>query len=138
MLQIDRQRPDLLADARYAGRPERRAHALELGADLAPIFAARTYSEWEQALAGTGIPFGVIGRLVDVIDDEQAEHAGIFADTTNPEIPRTVNNPIRLGFAKPRPAGPPPAVGQHNDEILHEAGFNETEIAAFKKAKALG
>ncbi len=131
-------RPDLLADPRYAGRPERRAHALELGAELVPIFATRTYAEWEQALAGTGIPFGVIGRLVDVIDDEQAEHAGIFADTTNPEIPRTVNNPIRLGFARPRPAGPPPAVGQHNDEILRETGFDEAEIAALKKAGALG
>lgn len=131
-------RPDLLADPRYAGRAERRAHALDLAAELVQIFAARTYPEWEQALAGTGIPFGVIGRLIDVIDDEQADHAGIFADTTNPEIPRTVNNPIRLGFARPRPAGPPPTVGQHNDEILHETGFSEAEITALKKAGALG
>jgi crotonobetainyl-CoA:carnitine CoA-transferase CaiB-like acyl-CoA transferase len=131
-------RPDLLADPRYAGRAERRAHALDLAAELVQIFAARTYPEWEQALAGTGIPFGVIGRLIDVIDDEQADHAGIFADTTNPEIPRTVNNPIRLGFARPRPAGPPPAVGQHNEEILHETGFSEAEITALKKAGALG
>jgi len=112
------ERPDLTADPRFAARPERRAHAQDLYDLLAPVFAARLYADWEKRLSGTGIPFGVIGRLADVIDDEQAEHAGIFADTTNPEIPRTVNTPIRLGFASPRPAGPPPEVGQHNDEVL--------------------
>jgi len=132
------ERPDLMADPRYAGRAERRTHALDLFHDLMPVFAARTYEEWERLFSGTGIPFGVIGRLSDVIDDEQAGHAGIFADTTNPEIPRTVNNPIRLGFARPRTAGPPPAVGQHGEEILREAGFGEDEITALKMAGAMG
>ena len=62
----------------------------------------------KRTFAGTGIPFGVIGRLADVVEDEQADHAGIFADTTNPDVPRTINNPIRLGFAQPRQPGPPP------------------------------
>ena len=132
------ERPDLAADPRFAGRPERREHAQELHDLLAPVFAGRLYADWEKRLSGTGIPFGVIGRLADVIDDEQAEHAGIFADTTNPEIPRTVNTPIRLGFATPRTAGPPPAVGQHNDEVLRETGFSEEEIDALKKSGALG
>ena len=87
---------------------------------------------------GTGIPFGVIGRLADVVEDEQARHAGIFADTANPEVPRTVNNPIRLGFAKPRRPGPPPAVGEHNEEILRELAYSDAEIAALRKSGALG
>ena len=40
--------------------------------------------------------------------------------------------------AAPRTAGPPPEVGQHNDEVLRETGFSEEEIAALKKAGALG
>ena len=131
-------RPDLLDDPRFAERADRRARSLELVNELMPVFAARTYAEWEQVFAGTGIPFGVIGRLADVVDDEQAGHAGIFADTANPDVPRTVNNPIRLGFAQPRKAGPPPAVGQHNEEILREAGFAAAEIDALKKSGALG
>ena len=73
-----------------------------------------------------------------MVDDEQARHAGIFADTTNPEIPRTVNNPIRLGFAQPRKAGPPPRIGQHSEEILREAGYGEAEIDGLRKSGALG
>jgi len=131
-------RPDLLADPRFTARADRRARALELVQELMPIFASKTYADWERLFDGTGIPFGVIGRLADVVDDEQAEHAGIFADTSNPDVPRTVNNPIRLGFAKPRPSGPPPAVGEHCEEILREAGFDAAEIAALKKSGALG
>ena len=103
-----------------------------------PVFAAKTYAEWEAILSKTGIPFGVIGRVADVVTDAQAEHAGLFAATTNPEVPRTVNNPIRLGFARPRTSGPPPAVGEHNDAVLREAGFDDSEIAALKKSGALG
>ena len=132
------ERPDLAADPRFTERADRRTRSLELVGELMPVFAARTYAEWEKILSGTGIPFGVIGRLADVVDDEQAEHAGIFAETTNPEVPRTVNNPIRLGFAKPRRAGPPPTVGQHSEEVLQEAGYTASEIDALKKSGALG
>ena len=131
-------RPELATDPRFIDREERKKRALELHGVLAPVFASRTYPEWVNALEKTGIPFGVIGRVADVVDDEQARHAGIFADTTNPEVPRTLNNPIRLGFAKPRVSGPPAAIGENNDEILRELGHNDEEIAALKKAGALG
>ena len=131
-------RPDLAEDPRFTQRADRRARSLELVKELMPVFAAKTYAEWEQIFAGTGIPFGVIGRLADVVQDEQADHAGIFADTDNDDVPRTVNNPIRLGFAQPRKAGPPPAVGQHSEEILREAGFAAAEIDVLKKSGALG
>ena len=129
------ERPDLAEDPRFTERADRRARSLELVKELMPVFAAKTYAEWEKIFSGTGIPFGVIGRLADVVEDEQADHAGIFADTDNADVPRTVNNPIRLGFAKPRKAGLPPAV---DEEILREAGFAAPEIDALKKSGALG
>ena len=130
--------PDLATDPRFTDREERKTRSLELVRELMPVFASKTYAEWEAILSKTGIPFGVIGRVADVVTDAQAEHAGLFAATTNPEVPHTVNNPIRLGFARPRTSGPPPAVGEHNDAVLREAGFDDSEIAALKKSGALG
>ena len=130
--------PDLATDPRFTDREERKTRSLELVRELMPVFASKTYAEWEAILSKTGIPFGVIGRVADVVTDAQAEHAGLFAATTNPEVPHTVNNPIRLGFARPRTSGPPPAVGEHNDAVLREAGFEDSEIAALKKSGALG
>jgi len=129
---------ELAADPRFVERNERKARALELVQELMPVFASKTYAEWEAILSKTGIPFGVIGRVADVVEDEQARHAGIFAETANPDVPRTVNNPIRLGFAQPRKSGPPPAIGEHNDEVLRELAYSEAEITALKKAGALG
>ena len=131
-------RPDLAADPRFTDREERKTRSLELVQELMPVFASKTYADWESILSKTGIPFGVIGQVADVVDDEQARHAGIFAATTNPDVPRTVNNPIRLGFAEPRTSGPPPAVGEHAEEILRESGFDDSEIAALKKSGAMG
>jgi crotonobetainyl-CoA:carnitine CoA-transferase CaiB-like acyl-CoA transferase len=131
-------RPELEKDARFTDREERKRRALELHDEIAPIFASKTYAEWEKLLSTTGIPFGVIGRVVDVVDDEQARHAGIFAETTNADVPSTVNNPIRLSFARPRVSGVPADVGQNSEEILRELAYSETEIEALKKAGALG
>ena len=131
-------RPDLLADPRFADREERKARSLELVQELMPLFASKTYAEWQAILSKTGIPFDAISRVADVVSDEQARHAGILADTTNPAVPRTVNNPIRLGFAEPRTSGPPPTVGEHSEAILRELSYSDAEIAVLKKAGALG
>ena len=131
-------RPELATDPRFTDREERRRRALELHAEIAPVFASKTYAEWEAILSTTGIPFGVIGRVVDVVDDEQARHAGIFADTTNPDVPRTVNNPIRLGFAKPRVSGLPPPSASTPRRSCASSAYSEAEIEALKKAGALG
>jgi crotonobetainyl-CoA:carnitine CoA-transferase CaiB-like acyl-CoA transferase len=131
-------RKDLESDPRFTDREERKSRAKELHAEIAPIFASKTYAECAKALAAAGIPFGVIERTVDVVDDEQARHAGIFNETTNPDVPRTVNNPIRLGFAKPRVSGIPASVGQNSEEILKELGHSAAEIETLKKAGVLG
>jgi crotonobetainyl-CoA:carnitine CoA-transferase CaiB-like acyl-CoA transferase len=131
-------RPDLETDPRFTDRTERKTRSLELVQELMPVFVSRTYAEWEAILSKTGIPFGVIGRVADVVEDEQALHAGIIGETTNPDVPRTVNNPIRLGFANPRVSGPPPKVGEHNENVLRELAYSDAEIEALKKAGALG
>ena len=148
MVRDDRLWPTFCAGDRPTGARDRSALHRPRGA---PPARARTACRDRAGVRGqdlcrmgsacsskTGIPFGVIGRVADVVDDEQAKHAGIFADTTNPDVPRTVNNPIRLGFAKPRISGRPSAVGENNEEVLRELAYSEAEIEALKKAGALG
>ncbi|MEA2845028.1 MAG: hypothetical protein QOG78_309, partial [Rhodospirillaceae bacterium] len=50
-------------------------------------------------MSAHAITFGVISRPQDVPDDEQAVACGAIVDTAIPEMPRTLANPIRLGFA---------------------------------------
>jgi formyl-CoA transferase len=92
---------------------------------------------WVKALAAGGITFGVISRPQDVPHDEQAVACGAIVETEIPEMPRTLSNPIRLGFAEQRTAYPAPKLGQHGDEILREVGLDAREIAALKSVGAI-
>jgi formyl-CoA transferase len=130
-------RPELENDARFATVESRRKNSAELATILSDAFATRDYEHWRAAMAGHGITFGVISRPQDVPDDQQAVASGSVVDTAIAEMPRTLANPIRLGFAEQRVARPAPALGQHSDEILGEAGLTAAEIAALRKSGAV-
>jgi formyl-CoA transferase len=126
--------PALAQDARFTTIEARRARAAELAAILADAFAVRDYAHWRDTLAAADITFGVISRVQDLPDDKQAVHAGAIVDSANPQMPRTIANPIHLDFAQPRIAGPGPALGQHTADVLREAGLSEDDIAALQPA----
>ena len=131
------ERPDLVDDPRFITVEARRKRSDELAAILREAFAARDYEHWRQAMAAHGITFGVISRPQDIPGDEQARACGAVVDTAIPEMPRTLANPIKLGFAEPRIANPAPALGQHTDQILAEAGLSESEIASLRQSGAV-
>ncbi len=127
----------LISDPRFATEPDRRSRSAELAAILGETFAKEPYEHWREALAAREVTFGVISRPSDVPDDQQAIACGAVVETAIPEMPRTLSNPIRLGFAEQRVANPAPALGQHSDEILREAGLSAQEIATLKISGAV-
>ncbi|MBM3649039.1 MAG: CoA transferase [Alphaproteobacteria bacterium] len=130
-------RPDLERDPRFAAVDDRRRRSAELAAILRECFAHHTYEHWRDTLASRAITFGVISRPQDVPDDAQAAACGAVVDTEIAEMPRTLANPIRLGFAEPQVARPAPALGEHSDQILTEAGLSADEIGRLRRSGAV-
>jgi crotonobetainyl-CoA:carnitine CoA-transferase CaiB-like acyl-CoA transferase len=128
----------LIDDPRFATEAERRSRSAELAAILGAAFAKQPYEHWRKALADHHVTFGVISRPQDVPDDQQAVACGAIVETKIPEMPRTLSNPVRLGFAEQRVAHPAPALGQHSEEILREAGLSAEQVAGLKSIGALG
>jgi crotonobetainyl-CoA:carnitine CoA-transferase CaiB-like acyl-CoA transferase len=124
-------------DPRFAAEPERRSNSAALAKIMSDTFAGKPYEHWRQALAAHSITFGVISRPQDVPDDQQAVACGAVVETAITEMPRTLSNPIRLSFAEQRIAHTAPALGQHSEEILHEAGLSVQDIATLKASGAL-
>lgn len=127
----------LIDDPRFATEPERRARAPELAGILRSTFAQKPYEHWREVLAAHNVTFGVIARPQDVPDDQQAVACGAVVDTAIPDMPRTLADPIRLGFARQRIAGAAPELGEHGEEVLREAGLSREEVATLRASGAL-
>ena len=127
----------LICDPRFAAEAERRENSAELAAIFSKTFAGQPYEHWRNALAAREVTFGVISRPSDIPDDQQAVACGAVVETAIPGMPRTLANPIRLSFAEQRVAHPAPALGEHSEEILREAGLSAQEVAALKQSGAL-
>ena len=128
---------ELIADPRFASQDERRRRSAELSSIFRDVFATREYEHWRKALAANEVTFGVISRPSDIPGDEQAVACGAIVETAIPEMKRTLANPIRVSFAEQRTAGPAPALGQHGEEVLREAGLSAAEIGALRTSGAL-
>ena len=124
------------SDPRFATVATRRAHATELVALLDEAFAERNLADWRGRLDAAGVTFGVVATVDEALEDEQMRANGAlvpFADTEG----LTVSSPFQLaGETKvaPRVA---PAVGQHSEELLREAGYSADEIGQLRERGAV-
>src|SRR5246127_958105 len=127
-------REDLIADERFATKPDRHARSLELIKLFDEIFASKDLAEWRKILDGNGLVFGVVGILDDIPHDKQMIENEVLVPFENDTM-LTINSPIWVdGANKVRPRKPP-GIGEHSDEILRNAGYDE---AAIKKLRASG
>jgi len=53
------------------------------------------------------------------------------------KLTSTVSSPIEVQGVAKRPAHRAPELGEHNEEILHEIGFDAAQIAAFAERKVI-
>lgn len=129
-------RRDILDDPRFATLELRRTNSPQLIALFDAIFATRDLADWRQRLDVAGITFGVTGTLDDVPGDLQMREAGALVPYADGAM-LTINSPFSIdGVEKATPRAAP-AIGQHSEEILREAGYGEAEIVRLRQSKAV-
>ena len=116
----------------------RNYHGAKLEAELDRVFPARTTEEWLARLAAADILAAPVASYMDVLDSEQAAANGYVTEMDHPALGRirVVGNPLTLSETPVGPAGPPPELGQHTEEVLLELGYAWDEIEALR-AKAV-
>jgi crotonobetainyl-CoA:carnitine CoA-transferase CaiB-like acyl-CoA transferase len=129
-------RDDLIKDERFATRADRHARSIELIKIFDEVFASRDLSEWRKILDGNGLVFGVVGILDDIPNDTQMLENEVLVPFENDTM-LTINSPIWVdGEKKVRPRKPP-GIGEHSDEILRRAGYDEAAIQRLRAAGAV-
>lgn len=126
-------RPDLESDPRFADLETRRKNSPALVAILDPIMASKDWDYWRNQWREHAIPVGLIGRLQDLPQDEQAVACGAVVETSIAEMPQTIAAPFSIASAPVPPARPAPALGADTDAVLKSAGLTAAEVAALRE-----
>jgi formyl-CoA transferase len=127
-------REDLITDARFTTKADRHARSLELIKIFDEIFATKDLAEWRTILDGNGLVFGVVGILDDIPDDKQMLENEVLVPFEGHTM-LTINSPIWVDGSRKIPPRHPPGVGEHSDEVLREAGYDEASI---RQLRSLG
>jgi formyl-CoA transferase len=130
-------REDLISDARFSTKPDRHARSLELIKLFDEIFATRDLAEWRKRLDGNGLVFGVVGILDDIPTDRQMIDNDVLVPFEGDSM-LTVNSPIWVDGSQKTAPRRPPHVGEHSDEVLREAGYDEAAIRQLRNSGAVG
>jgi alpha-methylacyl-CoA racemase len=120
-------RMDLLTDGYDTAEAGARVKA-----ELARLFAEHPLAYWQERLAGTDLCIEPVLEGDEVLKDPQLQARGLFVEAQDSQRGRKVTHlltPLRMG---PTPLRPPPALGQHSQQILAEAGLSPEEMLHLK------
>lgn len=101
---------------------------------------ARTTDDWMERFAAQGIWVAPVYGYEELVADPQVMHNGTFVEYEHPTEGKvkTPGFPIRFSKTPSRVERGAPLAGQHSDEVLREAGFDDAEIQSFGDAVLLG
>jgi crotonobetainyl-CoA:carnitine CoA-transferase CaiB-like acyl-CoA transferase len=130
------EREDLVTDPRFATKKDRHARSLELIKIFDEIFAGKPLAEWRKILDGNGLVFGVVGILDDIPHDQQMIDNEVLVPFENDTM-LTISSPIWVDGPKKVQPRKPPGLGEHSDEILRNAGYDEAAIQKLRSSGAV-
>lgn len=115
-------RPDLASDPRFAERETRKGNRAALKPLIEDALAGAPAAVWEEKLNRAGVPAGRVLTIPQVLQERQVIERRMttrFQEIPGMDNPLTV---VRGGFmvdgAAPVPAGPPPRLGAHMDDVF--------------------
>jgi formyl-CoA transferase len=126
-------RPDLLSDPRFSGAAQTK-NAAQLTAILDEEFGAQPMAHWGEVFDKAHVPFGLVREPSEVIHDPQlrANEIVVPLEGAGDALKFTVSSPMQIAGVAKVPAKRAPAIGEHNEEVLKELGFDREDIDSLR------
>jgi formyl-CoA transferase len=128
-------RPEWAADERFASNAARVANRSVIVDAIAEVIATKLAADWLGRLEAAGIPAGPINRISQALSDVQAQHRRMVRNIAGVPL---VGSPVRLDSQRADSDLPPPALGQHTDQVLADLGISNDEAARLKAGGIVG
>ncbi|MDE2940558.1 MAG: CaiB/BaiF CoA-transferase family protein [Chloroflexota bacterium] len=123
-------RDDLKDHPDYATNGVRVENRATLAPLLQEYFLTRDADDWVKDLQANSVPAGPINDLADVFSDPQVLHRDMFLEIPHPTLGSVKQTGLPIKFSR-TPGGldqHPPLLGEHNQAILQDLGYSESEI----------
>jgi formyl-CoA transferase/CoA:oxalate CoA-transferase len=118
---------DLENHPHYATNTDRMAHRERLIAELTPRLAKYARDALIDLLRAHNVPCAQVRTIGEALEDPHLRERGMVLDIPHGDLGamRSLGNPIRLSRTPAAIHRPPPALGEHNKEILESLGAND-------------
>lgn len=135
------ERPELIADPRFATRKGRSANKEQLRAIIAEVFAGDRLENWMGKMKKANIPVGYLRTVEQGFNAPEARERQRINQIPHPVagfVPN-IETPLSLGLTPAVDPVAAPLLGQHTNEVLRSLlGFNDDRIAELAAAGAFG
>ena len=123
-------RADLLSDPRFVDPAKLMANMPQLAVILDQVFAGQPMAHWYEVFNGVHVTFGAVRDPQEVINDPQlrANEIVVPLEGAGGKLTSTISSPIQVHGVSKVPAQRAPGLGEHNEEILRQLGFDANGI----------
>ncbi len=127
-------RVDLLSDPRFSDPAKLVQNMPQLTAILDEIFGSQPMEHWYEVFSGVHVTFGAVRGPKEVITDPQLRLNDIVVplEGAGGKLTSTISSPIQVHGVAKVSAKRAPALGEHNEEVLTQLGFNAGEIVGLR------
>jgi crotonobetainyl-CoA:carnitine CoA-transferase CaiB-like acyl-CoA transferase len=103
------------------------------------ITAHKPCRHWLALMEANDVPCGPINDYGQALSSPQIVARDMVVEVDHPTLGhiRTLGSPIKMSATPPDVARRSPLLGEHTDEVLSEAGFEDHEILALREAGAI-
>jgi crotonobetainyl-CoA:carnitine CoA-transferase CaiB-like acyl-CoA transferase len=133
-------RADMIEDARFSTNSARVAHRPLVDAAVGGWFATKDRDQALALMREAGVTAGPVYDIADAVADEHFRGRGIIVEVEDAELGSLPMHDIvpRLSQTPGVWRRPAPALGEHTDAVLAEAGLDRDTIALMRKEGAAG